>query len=1572
MSSQYHGAHALRAGVGVFAAASTLAAGLLLAPSAFSAEATAPTLDDYKAGPTLVDLNFNDVSNGATGAITSGKTTATIHGAAAIADGNDGTQAARISNNFWLDVKNTDGSAVLKGKHAITISYDANPDTKANGNLGWSLFAASNSNAQKYQFEHYIGFLDTEGHVYFERYNNSGARNDMGAAKDGVHSGWKHVDVTVTDEATSLYIDGQLVNRRAPIDDTHQLTKILGESGGILQVGRANWGNGEYFKGIIDNIKIVDSTEAAVRDAIATMNIPQTATEDFTVLTSSNGKPVTWQSNNTAITIGEDGVAKVTRPAVGQKDAVVTLTAASGDLSRTYTVNVPHIPSDAEDAKADLDAITLYEPNDVRSNLVLPATGEQGSTITWSVKKPGSVAHATVADGFDADTKSVVVDRPAAGSQADTVVLTATVQHGDTTLTKDYTLTIAPLPSEQSESEAYIWAFFTGEGVGGEKISLAASKGNNALDWNTLNGGTPMFTSTLGEQGLRDPFIMKSHNGDKFYMLATDLKISGRTGSFNGAQRNGSKYIEIWESNDLVNWSNERHVKVSSDYAGNTWAPEAYWDDELGEYVVYWASNLYDTEDNSLSVRTKPTYNRMMYATTKDFITFSEPKTWIDVDRRGGDGSGSIDVTVQKQGDTYYRVYKDEKVMKLRQEKSKDLVASIGGAGIKDYATALQDSAWSEVAVNIGDGQPNGYGGVFSAGEGPSLFPANKGDVNGYQYYLFVDQPNYHGGPNHYVPMATNDITRADAWQVIGDAMPESQMPLNTDGGRPRHGTVLGVTRAQYQQVLKAYEPAIAVQSVDAMDVSTELQVAPQLPKQAHLTFADGHAQNVDVEWQPIQSQLLTQPGEFTVQGTAQDKSRMPVEVTVHVGQHSEVATVDGPHAQVAEGGTVVFARPQSVQALSQATIMSSPQAGSIELTSDGVQYTAEQTTAGNTYTSTVRYTDGQHSVDVVYSVEVVSNIADASHDRVASHDPSIVKDGDTYYIFGSHRSWAKSTDLVHWQPFTNNLSSDYKQILAPAWNSWSGKNTNNNPNIGGNMWAPDVFYNKTMGKWCMYLSLNGGGFPYQQSMIVLLTADSPSGDWTYVGPVVYSGFSKDNVEQTDVLRVLGNNADLSRYASLSDSGINAIDPDINQADDGTLWMSYGSWFGGIYMLKLDPNTGLRDYGTTYSTQADVSDAYYGTKIAGGHWNSGEGASYARVGDWWYLFVSYGNLGVDGGYQIREFRSKNLTGPYVDPNGNSAIWTTQEHNNTNGENKYANRGLRVMATVDQPGNAELRTAQGGNSMLVDEDGAIYNVYHTRFVDRSAKQTATGVDHEVRVQQMMVSPDGWLVSTPYEYSGDFLDASKVNANVLAGTWQFSVLDPTHAYAGKGADDLGIYHSVSVALQTDGTISGQAQGTWEIKKHALALHITASAPGSLLSGDYILSIGAQPNETGGYALILSGVGGDTFTYAGEDIAQPTAGKAGIWAVRQIARSTAQLSDHHANNPETTDNDADNSGDCHTTPTNLDAQQHDDALSVPTLAATGSAIVALVVLTIILVVSAGVSYIHSRKGDIAEQSE
>ena len=432
--------------------------------------------------------------------------------------------------------------------------------------------------------------------------------------------------------------------------------------------------------------------------------------------------------------------------------------------------------------------------------------------------------------------------------------------------------------AEQAEDEAYIWAFFTGEGVGGERISLAASRGNDALDWNTLNDGEPLFDSEFGEEGLRDPFILRSPEGDRFYLIATDLKIDGRPGGFMGAQTSGSLAVEIWESTDLVNWSEQRHVVVSDEHAGNTWAPEAYWDEERGTYVMYWASNLYDTTDPS--ERTAPTYNRMMYATTDDFVTFSEPQVWIDVDRRGQAGAGSIDVTVAEHEGDYYRVYKDEKSMTLRQERSSDLLATVEG----EYpSTTGADDEWVELGTEIGSGQPNGYGGTFTESEGPSLFPANEGDVNGYEHYLFADQPDYHGGPNHYVPMATDDLADASSWEVIGEQMPASQFPQNSDGGRPRHGTIVPVTREQYEGVLEAYAPDLAVRSVEVIEVSTPAGTAPQLPATAHLVKADDSTEDAPVEWEDVPAERYAHPGTFTVAGTAQDDSRHPVEATVTV-----------------------------------------------------------------------------------------------------------------------------------------------------------------------------------------------------------------------------------------------------------------------------------------------------------------------------------------------------------------------------------------------------------------------------------------------------------------------------------------------------------------------------------------------------------------------------------------------------------------------------------------------------------------------------------------------------------------
>ncbi len=244
----------------------------------------------------------------------------------------------------------------------------------------------------------------------------------------------------------------------------------------------------------------------------------------------------------------------------------------------------------------------------------------------------------------------------------------------------------------------------------------------------------------------------------------------------------------------------------------------------------------------------------------------------------------------------------------------------------------------------------------------------------------------------------------------------------------------------------------------------------------------------------------------------------------------------------------------------------------------------------------------------LVFASGIFTQVTDAyvSHSRVSVHDPSIVTlDDGSYYIIGSHLAAARSTDLCNWTYTANSqmgttnttfFSDIYTDLAVPA--AWS--NTTAGYDLSGNLWAPDIIYNPVMDKYCMYLSVNGENW---NSSIVLCTADNIDGPYTYIDTIVYSGFTNNttnNVNDTDVPRVLGNNPNISRYLSNgswdASYGTNAIDPCVFYDESGNLWMVYGSWFGGIYMLELDENTGLRDYTVTYPTITDQSDAYLGKK----------------------------------------------------------------------------------------------------------------------------------------------------------------------------------------------------------------------------------------------------------------------------------------------------------------------------------------------------------------------------------------
>ncbi|BDR52330.1 beta-xylosidase [Bombiscardovia nodaiensis] len=449
---------------------------------------------------------------------------------------------------------------------------------------------------------------------------------------------------------------------------------------------------------------------------------------------------------------------------------------------------------------------------------------------------------------------------------------------------------------------------------------------------------------------------------------------------------------------------------------------------------------------------------------------------------------------------------------------------------------------------------------------------------------------------------------------------------------------------------------------------------------------------------------------------------------------------------------------------------------------------------------------------------------AAAEDGKAYIHDPAIAKEGGRYYIFGTHRRFASSPDLLHWEPLENNITRDFEHIFADLWQAWPKQEAN--PDIAGNMWAPDVIWNPLMGKWCMYMSVNGERY---RSLIALLTADHLDGDWTLVGPVVYSGFGPENVERTDVPLVLGPGADLERYRELTDTRINAIDAGVNFDERGQLWMNFGSWFGGCWMIRLDPATGLRDYGQSYANVPDVSDAYYGVKLAGGYWNSGEGTYLLHYGDWWYLFLSYGWLGRTGGYQIREFRSRSITGPYLDQAGNPAVSTGKVE-----ANWTSSTGIRLLSTYRWsagPQEADgVEISQGHNSAFVDNDGSIFIVYHTRFAGLGED------DYQTEIRQLLPTTDGWLTVAPFLYQGVRAGAEgergEITGTQVAGDWEVIIHRPNTFFddgrdeakgqAGVSLDTAkGVNLPLIAHVKADGSFSlgtpqGPQTGSWQLER------------------------------------------------------------------------------------------------------------------------------------------------------------
>lgn len=471
----------------------------------------------------------------------------------------------------------------------------------------------------------------------------------------------------------------------------------------------------------------------------------------------------------------------------------------------------------------------------------------------------------------------------------------------------------------------------------------------------------------------------------------------------------------------------------------------------------------------------------------------------------------------------------------------------------------------------------------------------------------------------------------------------------------------------------------------------------------------------------------------------------------------------------------------------------------------------------------------------VVEEVETLSEAGDAADaafvqpTHVSVHDPSILRsDSGRYYVLGSHTASAKSDDLIDWTqlnfdygtpentPFYGNLQETFAEPFA-----WAGYN-DGDCRGGYAIWAPDAIWNPyyewedgSTGAYMLYCCTSS---TWRRSAICYLVSKSFEGPYTYVDTILYSGFTKTGTPDGNSSRNTKWDNDYLNLTSLIELGSenggideisdnwfdttggwnhlyapNAIDPNLFfDANGEKLYMSYGSWSGGLFLLELDRATGQAIYPGVDSideVSGNFVDRYFGVHLTGGNHQSGEGPyiRYDAETGYYYLYETYGGLTAEGGYNMRLFRSENPTGPYLDAAGGNAA--------DNGENND-NYGIKLIGNYSFYNQIGKRAA-GHNSALIDEDGSRYLVYHQRFDSKPVTEA-----HEVRVHQQFLNEDLWPVTAVYEYRKEMPE--HYEDSEIIGSYEFI----NHGTRTSG----DMLDTQMLTLAEDGTVSGAASGTW----------------------------------------------------------------------------------------------------------------------------------------------------------------
>lgn len=402
-------------------------------------------------------------------------------------------------------------------------------------------------------------------------------------------------------------------------------------------------------------------------------------------------------------------------------------------------------------------------------------------------------------------------------------------------------------------------------------------------------------------------------------------------------------------------------------------------------------------------------------------------------------------------------------------------------------------------------------------------------------------------------------------------------------------------------------------------------------------------------------------------------------------------------------------------------------------------------------------------------------------------HDPSCLLIGDTYYMYSTNAIYRedstaikndslpfgyvqvrKSKDLVNWE-FAGWAFKEIPQEAKDWVLAQSG-------GVGAtNVWAPYITEYK--GKYRLYYSVSA--FAKQTSYIGLAESDSPDGPWEFKGCVV-------KTKTGDVM--------------------NAIDPSIvTNPENGEQWMHYGSYFGGLHCVQLNPETGL--------AQKEGDQGHLIARRYDGKKNNIEAPEiiYNPTLKSYYLFVSYDPLMTT--YNVRVGRSDKPEGPFLD---------------------YFGQDMRDEVDnypiLTYPYRFENHSGWSGTAhccVFRNKDGQFFMAHQARLQPDNHLM-------DMHVREMLWTEDGWPVVSPERYANTLQE--DINKEYLIGNWEVIEVKGDLPDRGLEAGQIlwgenklrenEVNKSNRIILNNDFSLSGDLQGSWTLNGNFLTLNIADS--------------------------------------------------------------------------------------------------------------------------------------------------